>query len=973
MANRSLALRQAIRTISQADIAAVCDRELLHRFARSGDQSAFAALVKRHSAMVLGVCQRVLSNREDAEDACQATFLLLAKKAKNGRWEASIANWLHATARKMAANARVSARRRARREANAAVPEARQPVDQISGRELLALLDQELEKLPVRYREPLVLCCLEGLTRDEAACRLGVPTGTLKIRLERARKRLGDALTLRGCALGAGLLAVAIASPAEGAPSRLCETILASVGGNVPAAVAALVEEAAMTGVARKLALTISLLGGLLIFGMGLDSTRKTAANPATDQPAAKEAAPAKPPLKAAGRTFTVRGRVLLPNGRAAKGAAVWLRERDVIRGQVKESRALVTGADGKFEIQASDWSSVAAFADGFAPDWANAEPGKGELTLTLAEDRPIRGRLVDLEGKPIARAKARLVAIHASADGDLGAAYNAFRLNPEWTGFALPRTLAGGSASLLPVLVTAADGTFELKGIGANRVAELRFDAGGFEAARIFVFTDERFDAKRVTPSDAERKQKSPPDGYHPPVYGPRFTHVARPCHVIAGRVTDAGTGKPIPGVKVVGTAGSIRLFSYQAWQDSAEAVTGADGNYRLNGLPKSKMRHLHVQAGDRPYLDQIVDVPDQPGLSPATADIKLHGAVIVEGCLTDRRTGKPVVGEVHYAPLASSLYLKLLRDSRLYAGNVEVTPTGTRALTDEDGRFRLRVPPGLGVVLARSDTSREPDARYIPARAAEADRKHLRKPPAPGSGIIEVGPKSPKQEEMFETAGVVWPLHWENGYAIINPTLLGKVNVSIQFDPGHSLSGKVVDPDGKALSGARMVGVGGQEYRPTELPGDTFTASALDPPRPRTLYFVHKERKLVGSLTVRGDEKQPPVVKMQPWAELTGRLLDHDGKPVAKAQVWFQMSERDKDESIRSKLYRHGNTATTGSDGRFRLVGMFPGCEFEVVANKPGYRSGIGFGSVTLKPGEGRDLGERRFADPKSPSTNN
>jgi RNA polymerase sigma factor (sigma-70 family) len=106
-----------------------------------------------------------------------------------------VANWLYLTARRVAQNARVAAARRLCREKSAAVPEAVQPVDRMTGRELLAVLDEELDKLPPRYREPLVLCYLEGLTRDEAAARLGVPPGTLRSQLGRGRRRLGNALT----------------------------------------------------------------------------------------------------------------------------------------------------------------------------------------------------------------------------------------------------------------------------------------------------------------------------------------------------------------------------------------------------------------------------------------------------------------------------------------------------------------------------------------------------------------------------------------------------------------------------------------------------------------------------------------------------------------------------------------------------------------------------------------------------------
>src|SRR5262245_57363123 len=113
MASRTAAvLNRVIRATEYPDVS---DRELLQRFA-TGDQSAFTALVRRHGAMVLGVCRRGLPNAQDAEDACQATFVLLAKKAANGNWQSSIANWLYDAARKVAHNARIAADRRARRE-----------------------------------------------------------------------------------------------------------------------------------------------------------------------------------------------------------------------------------------------------------------------------------------------------------------------------------------------------------------------------------------------------------------------------------------------------------------------------------------------------------------------------------------------------------------------------------------------------------------------------------------------------------------------------------------------------------------------------------------------------------------------------------------------------------------------------------------------------------------------------------------
>ena len=120
-----------LKAIQTAQAGGISDADLLFRFSDGNDQAAFAALLRRHGGMVLGVCRRVLPNLQDAEDAFQATFLILARKARShNRWQASVANWLYATALKVSRNARVAAQRRARREARAAVPEVVQPVDE---------------------------------------------------------------------------------------------------------------------------------------------------------------------------------------------------------------------------------------------------------------------------------------------------------------------------------------------------------------------------------------------------------------------------------------------------------------------------------------------------------------------------------------------------------------------------------------------------------------------------------------------------------------------------------------------------------------------------------------------------------------------------------------------------------------------------------------------------------------------------
>ena len=190
------------------------DRDLLRRFADRRDDGAFAALVHRYGRLVFATCLRVLSHRADAEDAYQATFLVLARRCGAIRSDEKLAGWLHTVAVRTATEVR---RMRDRRRRAEATPSLTLPArtDPLECRELAAVLDEELAKLPDHYRLAVVLCELNGVGRKAAAKELGVAEGTLSSRLAKARKLLADRLTGRGFgAVSAGALTAALASSA---------------------------------------------------------------------------------------------------------------------------------------------------------------------------------------------------------------------------------------------------------------------------------------------------------------------------------------------------------------------------------------------------------------------------------------------------------------------------------------------------------------------------------------------------------------------------------------------------------------------------------------------------------------------------------------------------------------------------------------------------------------------------------------
>jgi cytochrome c peroxidase len=289
------------RLLEDESVRQLSDQHLLQQFSDHRDEAAFGTLLRRHGPMVFDVCRGVLSNEADAEDAFQASFLILARKAVSIRKKESVGSWLHGVAYRTALKARAQSATRHKNEARAPARTIAEP-DNLTWREAQQILHEELTGLAERYRVPLVACYLEGKTQDQAAAQLRLAKSTLKERLERGRSLLRARLVRRG--LGPGAVLLATAWPSATASACLAATLVSStikaatlyaagevVSGVISANVAALTE-----GVLSSMSLTKTKIKAVLLMvassfiGLGLTwgahqrDEEKAAVKPSTDR-----------------------------------------------------------------------------------------------------------------------------------------------------------------------------------------------------------------------------------------------------------------------------------------------------------------------------------------------------------------------------------------------------------------------------------------------------------------------------------------------------------------------------------------------------------------------------------------------------------------------------------------------------------------------------------------------------------------
>jgi RNA polymerase sigma factor (sigma-70 family) len=269
-------LRKILEQLCPADGGGLTDGQLLARFLDGREEAAFAALVRRHGPMVLGVCRRIVGNFHDAEDAFQAAFLILARKAASVLRREVLAGWLYRVAYRTALEAKAKASQRRARERQ--VEQMPHPeVAPAEAQDWRPLLDRELDALPQKYRVAILLCDLEGKTRREAARHLGLSEGTLSSQLARARRLLARRLGRHGLALSGGALAMTLADRASAAvPAALASStvraatlVAAGQAAAVATPAAALMNEVLKTMLLTKLKVMAATLMVLVLLGAG--------------------------------------------------------------------------------------------------------------------------------------------------------------------------------------------------------------------------------------------------------------------------------------------------------------------------------------------------------------------------------------------------------------------------------------------------------------------------------------------------------------------------------------------------------------------------------------------------------------------------------------------------------------------------------------------------------------------------------
>ncbi len=913
------------------------DEQLLHDFTTRRDESAFAVLLRRHGPMVLHVCRRVLGHEQDAEDAFQATFLVLAQNAASLRNKTALASWLHGTAYRTALKARQSAARRRKHEEQTAARSPANPSEELLWREVRTLLDEEIMHLPEIYRSVFVLCCLESLSQMEASRRLGMKVRTVSNRLAEARKRLGQQLRRRGVELTAVLAISGLAAQSASAlPTGLMATTIQStlaaaagegLSGIVSASVAQLVKSAtaammvSKAKIATVLLLTASMLAGASVWAYrGLAANALTPSTQPAEPPAGKaDDKKAALPQREAAKTVEIQGCVLDPDGKPKAGAELLLLSHG---SNGKVTQLGVSAADGCFtalipQVKKELSPALIAQADGAGMGFIDLRKWKAgkSVELRLVKDREIRGRIVNTEGKPVVGARLTVENVGIGDNESMDSFLTQWK--KKFYGAALP---PGGIQLMSPLdsghqkgalfaATTDTEGRFAFRGLGEERFVWLHLSGGGVAVKNLWIVNRGGFDPKPYNQAARDRVPKGMElRSSSEMLRGPDLSVIAEAEKVIRGTVKDADSGKGRPNVVV-----HLSHAGGRGVEVPLQSTTDAEGRYEIRGAHKAQSYTLQVaEDATLGYMPSRLEAADTPGYQPVLTDIRVKKGVIITGRIIERTTGKPVRGFVESAVLVGNPFAKDYPPFDLMSGWFRLRDT------DADGDFRVVAIPGPVLLMGGpSDPKTEcafksplPDAKY------------------PHYFDNSLGPDFPC---LIDFHGVSRPIQGNFCKVLQIKEDAKVVKQDIVLERASVLSVQIHDADDKPLLG---VWVGGSRL-PNMLPPiqcDQAECSAyqVEAGKPRLLVFFHPVRKLVGTLTVKGGEKAPVVAKLGPAGSIKGRLLGADGKALAGVEVDVQYSQNAA-SAVHNVIHR-AKQIVTDSNGAFAFDELIPELKFKL-----------------------------------------
>jgi protocatechuate 3,4-dioxygenase beta subunit len=590
----------------------------------------------------------------------------------------------------------------------------------------------------------------------------------------------------------------------------------------------------------------------------------------------------------------------------------------------------------------------VVVKADGFTFAWQSIAGNQKDFTLRVhADDSPVEGRIIDLQGKPLAGLRISVWGAAAPEKGDLTPFVKALQSRETFymaLGQHVPNFLHSPfywrpRVPLLPATTTDANGRFRLPGFAREQLVELRIEGPTIETQNVYVMT-------RPAPRDSRSLLSVP--RMKDPMFGPGepvvvlangFDHPVPPGLVVAGTVRDADTKQPIPRAMVE----SYTLAGSNLGQNTLyHTVADEQGRYRFPGLPRGKGNRIRIRPpADLPYLPVVKDVPAAKLFAEATVDVALARGVWVDVTVADKATGRAVPASVSYFALPDKPDL-----ARPFERPFADSYNDFMAVRN-DGTFRFAAAPHRAILALRADWEKYPIAK---------EAATLRLP----SGL------SPSNYQAF---------------AHLNPKLGDKsVKVKFVLDAGGVVHGKIVGPDGQPLAGTLVTSLRDDWYWSPDMLLETaeFTVRGLQADRPRLLCCVHPGKKLAGSVVVRGNEKASLTVQLQPWGTVSGRLLDADGKPLTNAKLAFtEVPVRKPGQPMVLDTGLHVITHIAGQpdlsprtdeQGRFRVERLVPGLKYNLalIDDRGAFEfeqikwEGLVFAGLVLKAGEAKELGD-------------